>query len=228
MTRYVFRRLLEIVPVLFIVATLTFFLIHFVPGGPFSAAQNRTIPKEVLAHIEHHYALDQPVWKQYLLYLGHFLKGDLGPSYKYPTRTVNELIAQAFPVSAELGLWGLALAIFLGLPIGLLSALRPSTRYDYVPMGLALLGMSIPAFVVGPLLIVLFAIGLGWLDAAGWYSWSDRVLPVLTLGIGGAAGLARLTRNSMMEVLSQDFIRSARAKGLPNGPSSSATPCPAA
>lgn len=213
MIKYIVRRLCEIVPVLLIVATLTFFLIHAIPGGPFSSGNHRTVPKEIVARINHQYGLDQPVAVQYLHYMGHVLRGDLGPSYKYPVRTVNGLIAQAFPVSAELGLWGLALAMLLGIPVGILSSLRPNTASDYVPMALALLGMSIPSFVLGPLLIMGFAIGLGWFDSAGWYDWSDRVLPVLTLGIGGAAGLARMTRSGMIEIFSQDYIRTARAKG---------------
>jgi len=214
MRRFLLGRLLEIVPTLFLVATLTFFMLRLAPGGPFSGAGQRTIPPEVLKNIERHYGLDQPLWKQYLVQMEHLAKGDLGPSYKYPTRTVGELIGQAFPVSAELGLWGLAVALFLGIPVGILSAARSGTFSDWGPMSAALLGICLPSFVLGPLLIVVFAMGLGWFAPLGWFGWQDRVLPALTLGIGGAAVLARMTRSGMLEVLSQDFIRTARAKGV--------------
>jgi len=213
MIKFLVRRFLEIIPVLFIVATLSFFMVRLAPGGPFS--KERAIPKAVLANIERHYGLDQPLPVQYVRYMGHLLRGDLGPSYKYPTRTVNELIAQAFPVSAELGLWGLGVALLFGIPVGLVSALRVNTPADYIPMSFALFGMCLPSFVLGPMLIFVFAMTLGWVDSSGWYNWTDRILPALTLGIGGAAGLARMTRSGMLEILSQDYIRTARAKGVP-------------
>ena len=211
MTSFLIRRLLQIVPVLLIVATLSFFMIHLAPGGPFS--KSHTASKEVMANIERHYGLDQPLWKQYLHYMSHLAHGDLGPSFKYPTRSVNELIAQAFPVSAELGLLGLALSMAIGIPIGIVAAARHNTLLDIVPSAVVLLGICIPAYVLGPLLILIFAVDLGWLDASGWFNWTDAILPVLVIGAGGAAGFARMTRSGMLEILSQDYIRTARAKG---------------
>jgi len=211
MTWFLTRRLLEIIPVLFIVATLSFFMVRLAPGGPFS--KSHTASKEVMANIERHYGLDQPLWKQYLRYMGHLAHGDLGPSFKYPTRSVNELIAQAFPVSATLGLLGLGLAMAIGIPIGIVAAARHNTLLDTVPSALALLGICIPSYVLGPILILVFAIDLGWLDASGWFNWTDAILPALVIGVGGAVGFARMTRSGMLEILSQDYIRTARAKG---------------
>ena len=211
MTRYLFRRLLEIVPVTLIVATLTFFMLHLAPGGPF--AKDRRVSPEVLAQINHYYGLDKSVPRQYGDYLGHLLHGDLGPSFKFPTRTVNELIGQAFPVSAELGLYGLALALLLGIPAGIAAASWHNRWPDFLLTTGVLLGICIPSYVLGPALILFFAVDLGWFNTSGWYDWSDRVLPALVIGIGGAAGFARMTRSGMLEVLNQDYIRTARAKG---------------
>jgi oligopeptide transport system permease protein len=211
MTRFLLRRLLEIVPVLFVVATLSFFLVRLAPGGPFS--KSRVASKEVMANINHHYGLDKPLLAQYGDFLGHLAHGDLGPSFKYPTRSVNELIGQAFPVSAELGLYGLGLAMLLGIPCGIVAAARHNRPTDYLVSSASLLGMCIPAYVLGPLLIFVFAITLGWCDASGWGGWNDRILPALVIGIGGAAGFARMTRSGMLEILSQDYIRTARARG---------------
>jgi len=212
MIRFILRRLLEMIPVLFIIATLTFFLMHIAPGGPFSG--EKTMHKAALQSLERHYGLDQPLHVQYFRYLGHLLHGDLGPSFKYPARSVNELIAQTFPVSAELGLWAMAFALLVGVPIGMLAALRANTLADWLPMAGAMLGICLPSFVLGPLLILFFAFTLGWFDSAGWFDWSDRILPAVTLGSGVAAYLARMTRAGMLEILSQDYIRTARAKGV--------------
>ncbi len=211
MTRYLFRRLLEIVPVTLIVATLTFFMLHLAPGGPF--AKDRRVSPDVLAQINHYYGLDKPVGRQYVDYLRHLLHGDLGPSFKFPTRTVNELIGQAFPVSAELGLYGLALALLLGIPAGIVAASWHNRWPDFMLTTGVLLGICIPSYVLGPALILFFAVDLGWFNTSGWYGWTDRILPALVIGIGGAAGFARMTRSGMLEVLNQDYIRTARAKG---------------
>ncbi len=212
MIRFIVRRVLEMVPVLFLIATLTFFLIRVAPGGPFSG--EKTLRPEALASLERHYGLDQPLRVQYVRYMGHLLHGDLGPSFKYPMRSVNELIAQAFPVSAELGLWAMAFALMVGVPIGMVAALRANTLADWLPMAGAMVCICLPSFVLGPLLILFFSFTLGWFDAAGWFDWSHRVLPALTLGTGAAAYFARMTRAGMLEVLSQDYIRTARAKGV--------------
>jgi oligopeptide transport system permease protein len=209
--RFVVVRLLQAIPVLFAVATLTFFMLKLAPGGPFSAEKNTT--PEIQRQIEEHYGLNKPLFHQYLTYLGNVVRGDLGPSFKYPNRTVNELIGQAFPVSAELGFWSLLVALGLGLTAGIVASLRPNSITDYIPSGVAMIGICLPIFVLGPLLVLVFALKLQWVRVAGWDDWIDRILPALTLGGFYAAYIARLTRGGMLEVLSQDFIRTARAKG---------------
>ena len=212
MLRFIARRLLETIPVLFVILTATFFMIRFVPGGPFTA--EKAVTPEVMRNLERAYDLDKPLWQQYTRYLRNvLLHGDLGPSFKYPNRTVNEIIAGKLPVSLELGAEALVLALVLGLTLGVLAAVKNNTWIDYVCSSAAMTGICLPTFVFGPLLVLLFAIHLGWVNASGWYGPSDRVLPCLTLGCVYAAYIARLTRGGMLEVLSQDYIRTARAKG---------------
>jgi oligopeptide transport system permease protein len=211
MFRFIARRLLQIVPVLFVIITATFFMVRFVPGGPFTA--ERAIPPEILRNLEAHYGLDQPLWKQYLTYLGKIAHGDLGPSFKYSNRSVNEIIADKLPVSLELGGIALAVALVVGLTLGVLAAVRRNSWLDYVASSIGMLGICVPTFVLGPLLVLFFAIRLGWVNASGWYGPIDRVLPALTLGFVYAAYIMRLTRGGMLEVLNQDYIRTARAKG---------------
>jgi oligopeptide transport system permease protein len=211
MLRFVARRFLETIPVLLILATVTFFMMRLAPGGPFDLEKQPN--KEIKARMEAHYGLDKPLWQQYLLQMKHLLMGDLGPSFKYPSRTVNEIIADAFPVSLELGAEAMVVALFLGLLAGMVAALKQNTFWDHGPMSLAMLGLCVPTFVMGPLLISAFALHLDWFNAAGWYSPRDRVLPALTLGAFYAAYVARLARGGLLEVLRQDFIRTARAKG---------------
>lgn len=197
---------------LFLVVTFAFFMVRLAPGGPFDREQD--MPPQVRAALESHYGLDQPLAIQYLNYLGNLLRGDLGPSYKYPGWSVNELIAQKFPVSLELGLLALVIALIVGVGLGAMAAVRPGTRWDHVPMGIAMTGICLPTFVLGPLLLLVFALHLEWFNVMGWRLAGDRVLPSLTLGLFFAAYLARLTRTSMMDVRSQDYMRTARAKGL--------------
>jgi oligopeptide transport system permease protein len=211
MLRFIGRRILETIPVLFIIATVTFFMMRLAPGGPFDT--EKQVSKEVRAHMEAHYGLDKPLFVQYLLQMKHLLRGDLGPSFKYPGRTVNEIIADAFPVSLELGLESLAVALALGLLAGMVASFRQNSAWDHVPMALAMIGLCVPTFVMGPLLISAFALHLDWFDAAGWFLPRDRVLPALTLGAFYAAYVARLARGGLLEILNQDFIRTARAKG---------------
>lgn len=211
MLRFVLRRLLEMIPVLWVIVTATFFVIRFVPGGPFTA--EKAVTPEVMRNLEAHYGLDKPLHRQYLDYLGNLLHGDLGPSFKYANRTVNEIIADKLPTSLELGLWSLAVALTVGLTLGILAAVRRNTWLDYLCSSVAMTGISVPTFVLGPLLVLAFAIHLGWFNASGWYGPADRVLPAATLGCVYAAYIARLTRGGMLEVLGQDFIRTARAKG---------------
>ena len=212
MLRFIARRVLETIPVLFIIVTATFFMIRFVPGGPFTA--EKAVTPEVMRNLERAYHLDQPLWQQYANYLGRVLfHGDLGPSFKYPNRTVNEIIADKLPVSLELGLLSLAIALAVGLTLGVLAAVKRNTWIDYVCSSAAMIGICVPTFVLGPLLVLTFAIHFGWFNASGWYTPIDRVLPSLTLGCVYAAYVARLTRGGMLEVLNQDYIRTARAKG---------------
>ena len=212
MLRFIARRLLETIPVLFIIVTATFFMIRFVPGGPFTA--EKAVTPEVMRNLERAYNLDKPLWQQYAGYLGKVVfHGDLGPSFKYPNRTVNEIIADKLPVSLELGALSLVIALAVGLTLGVLAAIKRNTWIDYVCSSFAMIGICVPSFVLGPLLVLTFAIHYGWFNASGWYGPIDRVLPSLTLGCVYAAYVARLTRGGMLEVLHQDYIRTARAKG---------------
>ena len=211
MAKFILGRILQAIPTLLIIAALTFFMTRMAPGGPFDS--EKPIPEEIKKRIEAHYGLDKPLHEQFLLYIGNLLQGDLGPSFKYVGWEVSELIAQAFPVSAQLGLFSLAIALALGLPAGIVAALRKNSPWDYVPMSIAMLGICLPTFVLGPALILLFSTQLGWFSPMGWYSMSDIVLPSLTLGLFYAAYIARLTRAGMLETLSQDYVRTARAKG---------------
>lgn len=211
MFRFIASRFLQSLIALFFVISATFFMVRFVPGGPFTA--EKAVTPEILRNLEKHYGLDQPLWRQYLDYLGSLARGNLGPSFKYPNRTVNEIIADKLPVSAQLGLLSLGIALFGGIILGTIAAIRRNTWADYVASGFGMVGISVPTFVVGPLFVLVFAIHLGWFNASGWYMPADRVLPSLVLGIAYAAPISRLTRGGMLEILHQDFIRTARAKG---------------
>ena len=211
MLRFITSRFLQSLLALFLVITATFFMIRFVPGGPFTA--EKAVTPEILRNLEAHYGMNKPLWRQYLDYLGSLSRGDLGPSFKYPNRTVNEIIADKMPVSAELGALALSVALVIGITLGTFAAVRRNTWIDYTASTFGMAGISIPTFVVGPLLVLGFAIHLGWFNASGWYGPIDRVLPALVLGLAYAAPISRLTRGGMLEVLHQDFIRTARAKG---------------
>lgn len=210
--RFVVRRLLALVPTVWVIVTITFFLIRLAPGGPFQA--EREIPAEAKAALQAKYGLDQPLHVQYGRYLANVVRFDFGPSYKYPSRTVREIVLGALPVSLELGGLALLFAIVIGVPLGALAAARQNTAWDHVPMSLAMLGVSIPNFVLGPILIFVFALTLRWLPPAFWGTPGEKVLPVITLGAIYVAYVARLTRGGMLEVTRADFIRTARAKGL--------------
>ena len=212
MLGYIVRRVAGFAPVLFVIVSLSFFLMRLAPGGPFD--QDRALPEQVRANIEARYHLDESLWRQYRRYLEDVLRGDLGPSFRYPDRSVNELLGLGFPVSLTLGLCGLSVAVVLGGVTGVLAALRRNTFLDYLTMSFALGGISIPNFVLGPILMLVFALWLGWLPVAGWGTWRHLILPSITLGTFYAAYVARLTRAGMLEVIGQDFIRTARAKGL--------------
>jgi oligopeptide transport system permease protein len=209
---FVVRRVLIIIPTLWVIATLTFFLIHAAPGGPFQA--ERDIPAAAKEQLLRKYGLDRPLHEQYVRFLANAVRLDFGPSYKFPQRQVREIIVEAFPVSAELGGWALLFAVLVGVPIGVVAAVRQNSRVDFAAMGLALAGVSVPNFVLGPLLVLGLALTVYLLPPALWQGPESRVLPVLTLSTAYVAYIARLTRGGMLEVLRQDYIRTARAKGL--------------
>ncbi len=232
MFKAILRRLLEAIPVLFVIVTLTFFFVRLAPGGPFDDEKN--VSAQVRERLEEYYNLNAPLWRQYVDYLAGLVQGDLGPSFKEASYTVNELILLSLPVSLELGAYALLIALALGLTAGIVASLRPNSATDYVPMSFAMIGICIPNFVVGPMLALAFGIWLRWLPVSGWdplievtlgattevhlrwHTLTDpqKILPSVTLGLAYAAYIARLARGGMLEVLSQDFIRTARAKGL--------------
>ncbi|NQU43646.1 ABC transporter permease [bacterium] len=211
MLRYALRRLVVLVPVLWAMVTLVFFLVRLAPGGPFDS--ERPLSPQALERVQAYYKLDAPVWKQYLDYLGGVARGNLGPSLR-SSYSVSERIASKLPVSAELGLYSLIFALVFGLAAGVFASTRPNSWRDHAAMSAAMTGICVPNIVLGPLLVLVFAIVLGWLPSSGWESWQSRLLPVVTLGTAYTAYIARLARGSMLEVLSQDFVRTARAKGL--------------
>jgi oligopeptide transport system permease protein len=211
--RFVLSRLLGLVPTFLVIVALSFFVIRLAPGSPF--ASERAIPKEVLADLEAKYGFDRPLPEQLFRYMGSLLRGDLGLSTKYPQRTVNEIIADGMPATMSLGAIALVWALIVGIGAGLLAAIRQNRAPDHAAMGLAMIGISVPSFVLGPLLALIFSLELLWLPPAGWGSWRHVILPGLTLGTVYAAYIARLTRAGMLEVVRSDFIRTARAKGLP-------------
>lgn len=215
MIRFLLSRLLQAFLVLLSILTITFFLLRSFPGSPFQG--ERKIPEHILKETRAYYGLDDPLPVQLgRYYYNFFVRFDGGPSFSNSGFTVNELIRGAFPVSFQIAMGGLALALLLGVPAGVLAAARRNTRVDYLLMSLSLAGICLPTFVIGPLLAQVFGIQLGWFDASGWWggmrSWG---LPAATLGLFYAGYFARLTRGGMLEILSQDFVRTARAKGLP-------------
>ena len=215
MLSYTLRRLLGAIPTLFVVVTATFFLMRLAPGGPFD--QDQTLTPEIQANLEAAYGLDQPVWVQYGRYLQGLVKGDFGPSFKYRDFTVTELIRQGLPISLTLGFCALLVAIAIGVPLGILAALHQNGAADALIRTIAVIGIALPGFVVAPLLALIFGIHLRWLPVAGWEAGSLRtlVLPVAALALPLSAYLVRLTRASLLEVLTSGFIRAARARGLP-------------
>ncbi|PCK07507.1 MAG: ABC transporter [Alteromonadaceae bacterium] len=215
MLSFILKRLLSSIPVIFMVVLITFILVRLAPGGPFS--DERKVPPIVLENLNKRYHLDDPVYVQFFDYIGNVLQGDFGPSFKYANRSVSEIIYSGLPITVELGLYALLVAIVIGITSGVIAALRPNTWQDYVPMSFSMLGICLPSFVLGPLLILIFGIWVQWLPVSGWGDAPfDKVLPSFTLGAAYAAYMARLSRGGMLDVMSQDYIRTARAKGLPN------------
>ena len=213
MLSLILRRIGIAIPVLLTVVTLTFLMVHSAPGGPFD--EEKAVSPEVLIKLNEKYNLDQPLSAQYFDYLSGILVGDFGPSFRYPGRSVTELISIGLPVTFELALYSILFALAVGLLAGILGALKPNTPLDYIPMSTAMIGICIPSIILGPSLILIFGIWLEWVPVSGWgYMPGDKLLPTLTLGTAYAAYCARLTRGGMLEILNQDFIRTARAKGL--------------
>ena len=188
-------------------------MVHSAPGGPFD--EEKAVSPEVLIKLNERYNLNEPLWKQYFDYLSNVLQGDFGPSFRYPSRSVTELISIGLPITFELAFYAILFALMLGIIAGVISSLRPNTAYDYIPMTAAMAGICIPSIILGPSLTLVFGIWVEWLPVTGWGDMpGDKILPVITLGTAYAAYCARLTRGGMLEVLNQDFILTARAKGL--------------
>ncbi|MBT8076834.1 MAG: ABC transporter permease subunit, partial [Gammaproteobacteria bacterium] len=214
MARHSLQRLLGLIPTLLMLITVAFLLMRVAPGGPFDS--DKLLPPDIEANLNAKYHLDESLPQQYFRYLGQVAVLDFGPSIQYKDWTVRELIAQGIPVSSTIGLAAMLLAFVLGTTLGITAALKQNTRADYLLMGVGMLGISIPNFVIAPILILLLAVYAGWLPAGGWdWGIASMVLPVVTLSLPVTAYIARLTRASMIEVMHSNFIRSARAKGLP-------------
>lgn len=212
MAAYLVRRILWIVPVLLAVAVITFVLMHQVPGGPWDRAKR--LPPEALENVNRSYGLDRPLWEQFGRYLLGLAQGDLGVSFRSRNRPVAEVLADGIRVSATLGLLALAVSVTVGVGLGVVSALRQNTALDYAAVAFATVGASVPSFILGMLLLVLFTAHLHWLPSGGWGSPQQAVMPVLALSALPAAYIARVTRASMLDVLQQEYVRTARAKGL--------------
>lgn len=212
MLKLIIRRLLSMIPILWIVVTITFFLLRLAPGSPFTA--EKAFPPEVINELNIRYGLDKPLIVQYFNYIKQLLMGDLGPSTRYIGRTVNEMIWENLPTSIILGLSAYLFALLVGMIIGVISARKQNSKTDYFLMAMAMVGISLPSFVLGPILIIVFSLTLYWLPPAQWGDLRHLILPALTLSAVYIAYIARLTRSGMLEVLRADYIRTARAKGL--------------
>lgn len=246
MTQYILRRILGFIPVLLTITLFTFVLMRAIPGGPFDFAGDKSLPPTVVANLEAKYHLDWPIWKQFLSYLvgddilgeeGNskgVLRGDLGPSLRYRSQSVNDIVASTLPTSAQLGVLSVLLALVVGVPAGIVAALKQNTWLDYTSTFGAVVFLSVPNLVLAPILIWIFALQLGWFPVAGWGAkppyeliifpdfaelfswnyWSRAIMPVFALGMHASASIARLTRASLLQVIREDYIRTARSKGL--------------
>ena len=215
MYAYSIRRLIGAIPTVFAVIVIAFVMIRLAPGGPFDS--ERSVPPEIAANLESAYKLDAPLGEQFMSYLGDLLTGDFGPSFRYKDFTVTELLWSAFPVSAQLGLAAIILAVVAGSAAGAYAAMRRNTMLDAGVMTLAMTGIALPNFVVAPLLTLVLGVYLSWLPVGGWGGFTHALLPIIALALPQVAYVARLTRGSMLEVLRADFIRTARAKGMSDG-----------
>lgn len=230
MVNYIIRRLLISIPVIILMIMATFALIHAVPGGPFDAVGERAMPEHMRLILERRYGLDKPLWEQFFLYFTNLLQGDLGPMLRLRSQDVNDIVSQTFPVSFQLGMMAVILGFTIGIPAGVIAALRHNSIVDYSVTFVAVLAASIPNLVLAPLLILIFGVYLDWFPIAFWGAeppfilgifpkptlefWHHAALPVFALGTAYSAGIARLTRAGLLDVLSADYIRAARAKGL--------------
>ena len=214
MLKFIFKRILAAIPTMLVLITVSFFMMRLAPGSPFTGFKN--LPPEVMANIEAKYHLNDPMYLQYFHYLKQLAMGDLGPSFKYRDFSVNELLAQALPVSVEIGVYAFSIAVVVGMSLGIYAALRRNTWVDYTLMTVAMIGVIVPSFVKAPILILIFAIYLKWLPAGGWNDGAlmNMILPVAALAISYVSSIARITRGAMIEVLNSPYIRTARAKGL--------------
>ncbi|CAA6804671.1 MAG: Oligopeptide transport system permease protein OppB (TC 3.A.1.5.1) [uncultured Thiotrichaceae bacterium] len=213
MLNYVLKRVLSTIPTLFIIITIAFFMIRMAPGGPFDS--ERPVPAEIAENLDRVYHLNDPLPVQYAHYVWNLLHGDFGPSFKYQDYTVTELISLGFPVSLKLGFLAMFLALLIGLVLGSIAALRQNSWADYTVMSFAMTGITVPNFVMAPILALVFGVFLGWLPVAGWGELKHFVLPVIALSLPQIATVARMTRASLIETLHSPFIRTAKAKGMP-------------
>ena len=215
MTAYIARRLLWAIPSLLVVYTLTFVLIHATPGGPWDQSE-KPLPANIIANLNQQYHIDDPLWKQYVAYLWNALHGDLGPSYRSMDRDVSTIIRESLPVSLQLGLAAMLLALLISVPLGVIAAVKQNTWIDFAASFAAVIGLATPPFVRVALLIVLFSLTLRWLPTGGWGGLLNArsIIPVVALGVGPGAVLSRYVRSSLLEVIRMDYTRTARAKGL--------------
>lgn len=230
MTKYIIRRILLSIPVLIAISLATFLMIQALPGGPFDIVGTKAMPEQMRQLLERRYGLDRPLYEQYFLYVGNLLQGDLGPMLRFRGQDVNDIVAQSLPVSMQLGVLAIGLGFFIGIPAGIIAALKHNTMVDHAATFVAVLGVSVPNLVLGPLLILIFGVYLDWFPIAFWGAdppfilgifprptaefWLHAVMPTFALGTGISASVARLTRAGLLEVMTEDYIRTARAKGL--------------
>ena len=214
MLQVILKRIAIAIPVILVVASITFFLVRMAPGGPFDA--EKVVPPQVMKNLNAVYNLDAPLIIQYKDYMFNLIQGDFGPSFRYPGRSVTEMIFTGLPVTLELALYAILIAMVIGGVAGVIAAVKRNTVFDFIPMTIAMIGICMPTFLLGPLLVLFFGIHLELLPVSGWGSLAgDKILPSITLGAAYAAYIARLSRGGMLETLGQDYIRTARAKGLP-------------
>ena len=215
MTRYIVKRLIAALISMFFLITITFFLMHAIPGGPFSAGEQKDLNPEILEAIRARYGLDLPVWKQYVNYLNQLLHGDMGVSFKKTNYTVNELILGGFPISGKVGLVAIGIALLIGIPLGIISALKRGSWADMLSMVIATIGISVPTFIIAMFLMYQFCMKHAILPNFGWGDLQHYILPVACMCLSPIAHVTRLMRSSMLEVSRQDYVRTARSKGVP-------------